>query len=553
MLSPRPTPTVEPRAASDWVTLLGQRAALTPDAAAYTFLDSRGREAARWSFAELDRQARRFAAALSEADAAGAPVLLVLPSSLEYVAAFFGCLYAGAIAVPVLPPRPNRPDHRLVAVARDCGAKLAITEARLEPRVRTALGPDARVLTEDALPASGGPPATPVGPETLALLQYTSGSTAAPKGVRVTHGQLLANQRMMAEAFDTDGDLTVVGWLPLHHDMGLIGNVLHPLFQGAPCVLMAPETFLMRPVRWLEAISRYRATTSGGPDFAYELCVERIDAEARATLDLSSWRVAYDGAEPVRQSTLQRFAQAFAPAGFEARALCPCYGLAEATLVVCAADVETPPTVDAEGRVSCGRPPRGTEVRVVDPETRIERPDGVEGELWVRGPAVADGYHDQAAATAATFEARLAADGGLGFLRTGDLGYRRDGEVFVTGRLKDLIILAGQNYHPQDVELAAEAADPHVRRGAVAAFSWATPEGESVGVVAEVHRHAEDPAGVESRIRERVLADVGIAVGEVRLIRQGTLPRTTSGKVQRGACRDALLHGDLTEVSRRTT
>lgn len=548
---PGSSPTSDP--APDWVELLAARARHDGDKPAYTFLDTLGREAARWSYADLEREARRYAAAIEAAAPPAARVLLVLPSSLEYVAAFFGCLCAGAVAVPVLPPRPNRPQHRLLAVAEDCGARIAITTERLAPRLSEALGPGARVLTEAALGDPAAPRSGP-GPEALAFLQYTSGSTAAPKGVRVTHGQLLANQRMMGEAFETAHGFSVVGWLPMHHDMGLIGNVLHPLYRGAPCVLMAPETFLMRPIRWLEAISRFRATTSGAPNFAYDLCVERIPEAARAALDLSCWRVAYDGAEPVRQATLQRFAEAFAPAGFAPEALTPCYGLAEATLLVSAAKVGAPPRVDEAGRVCCGRPPSGVELRIVDPERHTPCAEGEEGEIWVRGPAVADGYEGRPEESRQTFAAVIAGEpSGEAFLRTGDLGRQLDGELFVTGRCKDLIVLSGQNYHPQDLEACAEAADPDVQRGAVAAFGYERGGRERVAVVAELHRHAAAPERAADRIRERVSLDTGITLDEVRLIRQGTLPRTTSGKVRRSACREALLRGDLAEVTRRST
>lgn len=529
------------------------RAQQTPDKPAFTFLSSRGREVQTWTFADLDRQARRMAAQLSEAGAQGQAVLLVLPSGLEYVAAFFACLYADAMAVPILPPRPHRPDHRLSAVALDCGAQVALTEARLVARVQQALGPSARVLTLQDAPAE--PTFAPLAaqPDTIAFLQYTSGSTADPKGVRVSHAHLLANQRMMAEAFDTSGDFSVVGWLPLHHDMGLIGNVLHPLYQGARCVLMAPETFLMRPIRWLQAIHHYRATTSGAPNFAYDLCVQRIAPEAREGLDLSSWRVAYDGAEPVRQSTLQAFSEAFSPFGFSPSAFTPCYGLAEATLLVSAAELHAPPQVDAEGRPSCGRPPTGTAVQIVDPALCAPVPEGQEGEIWVRGPGVAGGYHNRPEVSREVFEAQLAgaAPDAPTFLRTGDLGYLRDGNLYVTGRLKDLIIVAGQNYHPQDLERSAESAHAAVIPGGVAAFSFARSDEEGVVIVAELHRSAADQqAEAQAQIRESVLDGTGIALADVQLIRQGTLPRTTSGKVRRHACRDAYARGHLAPVQR---
>lgn len=542
--------------ASEWVSLLRLRAQQPQGPPAYTFLSSRGKEVLNWSYADLDHEARRFAALLEQQGAHGQAVLLILPSGLPYIAAFFGCLYAGAVAVPVLPPRPHRPDHRLGAVATDCGARLALTETRLLPRVQQALSSDTRVLSVDSRPESGPAPDWRPEPEQIAFLQYTSGSTADPKGVQVSHAHLWANQKMMAHAFETEGDFSVVGWLPLHHDMGLIGNVLHPLYQGARCVLMAPETFLMRPIRWLEAIDRYRATTSGSPNFGYDFCVDRIPEQARAQLDLTCWKVAYNGAEPVRQSTLQRFAEAFADSGFSSQALTPCYGLAEATLVVSAAPVNHAPVADEEQRVACGAPPPGTQVLIVDAETRQPVPQGTQGEIWVRGPAVAGGYHGRPDLSRQTFRAQLAGAGNeeATYLRTGDLGYLQDGALYVCGRLKDLIIVAGQNYHPQDVENCAEAADSNLIRGGSAAV--AVPRGgtEEVVLIAELHRRStEDLAEVAARIKERVLGDTGLVLADIRLIRQGTLPRTSSGKVRRHACSEAYAHGHLAPVQRPTS
>jgi acyl-CoA synthetase (AMP-forming)/AMP-acid ligase II len=556
----------DPRRAADWVQLLEARAAAHPDRVAFRFLSSRGEVAETLDYAGLAHRAGRMAAALSAAapeGLEGRPVLLVLPSGLEYIAAFFGCLYAGAVAVPVLPPRPQRPDDRMRRVAEDAGARLALTEARLAPQVQAVLPSTARTLAVDALPDAPAVPPRRPGAGALAFLQYTSGSTADPRGVQVTHGQLLANQRMLAEAFGTDtpgtgglqSDFRVVGWLPLHHDMGLIGDVLHPLYQGGECTLMAPEAFLMRPWRWLEAIQRFRATTSGAPNFAYDLCVERIPEARRAELDLRSWRVAFNGAEPVRPDTLARFAAAFAPAGFAPRALTPCYGLAEATLLVSAAPLGTDPRIDPAGRIGCGPPAGGTVVVAVDPETGRLRPPGEEGELWIHGPAVASGYHGDPVATARTFAARLAPEHAdpRPFLRTGDLGYVDGGHVFVSGRLKDLIILAGQNYYPQDVEALATGAHPGLQAGAAAAFALEGPQGERAVVVAELHRRNTDAqAEVRAAVVSAVLEGLGLPLAEVILIRQGTLPRTTSGKVRRRACREALLHGDLARLDGMT-
>lgn len=504
-----------------------------------------------WTFSQLDLHARRFEGLLAREGARGQPVLVVMPSGLEYIAAFFGCLYAGAIAVPVLPPRPHRPDHRLRAVAKDCQARLALTDERLADRVKDSLGAEAKVFTSEHCPPPSETEPNRPDADSLAFLQYTSGSTSDPKGVQISHAHLLANQRMMQEAFTTQDDFTVVGWLPLHHDMGLIGNVLHPLYQGARCVLMAPETFLMRPLRWLQAIDRYRASTSGAPNFAYDLCVDRIRAADRAQLDLSSWRTAYNGAEPIRQSTLLRFSEAFAGSGFSARAFTPCYGLAEATLLVCA-DASGTATSTA-GPMSCGTSPDGTEVLAVNPDTCTPVADRQEGELWVRGPSVGGGYFKRPELSQKVFKARLSNTSAHAptYLRTGDLGYIEVGAVHVTGRLKDLIIIGGQNHHPHDIERFAEVADPCLIAGGCAAFSIEEAPYERVVLIAELHRRgANDISAIGQKIRDTVLQNTGVVLKDVQLIRQGALPRTSSGKVRRFACRDAYGRGDLPPVTR---
>ncbi len=408
-------------------------------------------------------------------------------------------------------------------------------------------------------------------PSTPAFLQYTSGSTALPKGVIVTHGNILHNEAMIRAAFGQSEESVIVGWLPLYHDMGLIGNVLQPLAAGATCVLMPPLAFLQRPVRWLQAIHRYRATTSGGPDFAYDLCVRKVGPEQRAGLDLSSWKVAFNGAEPVRAETLDRFAEAFAPCGFRREAFYPCYGLAEATLFVAGGRLGEPPVVGrfaaaglergeaipspaSRAKAGCwsaaARPGAGSGSLVADPGTGEPLAPGQVGEIWVAGPSVAAGYWSRPEETARTFRARLAGDSGQGdgpFLRTGDLGFVRGGELFVTGRLKDLIILRGRNHYPQDIERTAEQAHPELEPGGAAAFSVDVAGEERLVIAHEVGRRfarsGVPVAQVAAALRLAVAEEHEVQVHEVVLLRTGTLPRTSSGKVQRHACRAAWLAG----------
>ncbi len=523
--------------------LLKARAAESPDREAYVFLADGELETERLTWGELDVRARAVAWALRQSVPPGERALLLYPPGLDFVAAFFGCLYAGVVAVPAYPPRLNdRSQPRLRAIAADASPRAALTTASIAERVPELAG--VPWIATDALPA-GSPELIDPDPDAVAFLQYTSGSTSAPKGVMVTHANLVHNERMIGQAFAMDEDSVVVGWLPLYHDMGLIGNVLQPLHAGARCVLMSPVAFLQRPRRWLEAIHRYRGTTSGGPNFAYELCVRKIPPGEREGLDLSSWRVAFNGAEPVRARTLEAFAEAFAPCGFRASSFYPCYGLAEATLFVTGGA----PRVE-EGRVSSGHAWDAQRIAIVHPERREELPPGSEGEVWIAGPSVAAGYWGNPEATERDFRARLATGQGP-FLRTGDLGILSGilsgGELFVTGRIKDLIILRGRNHYPQDVELTAQRSHPDLRPDNGAAFAVEIEGEERLVIVQEVERRRRN--GLEelaAAVRRAVAEEHEVQPYEVVLVRTGTVPKTSSGKVQRHACRAQYLAGELT-------
>ncbi|HEV7784788.1 MAG TPA: fatty acyl-AMP ligase, partial [Thermoanaerobaculia bacterium] len=499
------------------VQRFGRLARARPEHTAYVFCADSGEEVERLTLAGLDARARAIAVRLQARGLAGERALLLFQPGLSFISAFLGCLYAGVVAVPVVPPRRNRGQERLAAVAADARPKAALVDSAALDRVlqwgrELPGGAGWLWLDVDGVaPEEGEEWAGPVPePEALAFLQYTSGSTSVPKGVMVSHRNLAANQRLITESFRQSEASVVVGWLPVYHDMGLIGNVLQPQWLGSRTILMSPLTFLQKPVRWLEAISRYGATTSGGPSFAYELCVQKITDEQKAGLDLSRWEVAFNGAEPVRADTLDRFAAAFAPCGFRRQAFAPCFGLAEATLLVTAARpgggphvasfaaaaleqgvaapaisaIPTGPQAEPSRRlVSCGTAPAGVDVRIVDPETGIPCAEGQVGEIWVAGESVAEGYWERPELTAATFGARLPAAGERRYLRTGDLGFLgADGGLFVTGRLKDLIIIRGRNLYPQDIELTVERSHPGLRPGCGAAFSVES-EGEERLVV----------------------------------------------------------------------
>lgn len=561
---------------SSIVELLKVRAARNYDRRAYTFL-TEGTESSQLTFAQLDARARAIGAALQDAKSVGGRALLLFPPGLEFITAFLGCLYAGTVAVPAYPPRKKRGLNRLAAIANDAAPDLVLTTSSLMPAIQawvaqTSRHATIRVLAADLVPDSEAQNWRDfsVKPDALAFLQYTSGSTGSPRGVMVTHGNIIANEEMISRAFDQSETSIIVSWLPLYHDMGLIGGVLQPLYVGASCVLMSPVAFLQRPRRWLEVISEYRATTSGGPNFAYDLCVRKIPAGERDGLDLSSWKVAFNGAEPVRSETMERFAEAFGPHGFQRRAFYPCYGLAEATLFVTGGGVEAEPQLasvssaalrenrviepveeDQRTLVGCGRAWMDHEVLVVDPETHESCLPSRVGEIWVAGPSVARGYWNRPQETSRDFGARLSTKVGS-YLRTGDLGFFHDGQLFITGRLKDLIIVRGRNFYPQDIEYTVERCHPSLRPGCGAAFSITVENEERVVVVQEADRGlaASDAEVVIETNRGAVAQEHELFLHDVVLIRAGSIPKTSSGKIQRHACREAYIAGTLDVVAR---
>ena len=558
--------------------VLKRRANDTPDRLAFQFLLTDGNEGPRLTYAELDRQAMRVASALRQITLPGDRALLLFAPGLEYIPAYFGCLYAGVIAVPAFPPRPDRPWHGVETLSRigsDCSPRAALTGGEYAADIIAlcrAVGPlaNCRWLKTDELTAMQDawvPEAED--PHSIAHLQYTSGSTGHPKGVIVSHRNLVHNEHMIASFighYQTAAEgVCGVSWLPFQHDLGLVAGVLQAVFVGGPLVLLSPLTMLQRPFVWLEAISRYRAYTSCGPNFAYDLCVRRLTPEERATLDLSCWGVAGLNAEPVRPATIERFCEAFEVAGFRREAFYPSYGLADATLMVTGGDRLQPPQLLAitaaglEGReaviapststessdvrtvVGCGHAWLDQQVLIVDPDSRrLCLPRSV-GEIWVAGPSVAQGYWNQPEATRDTFRAELAESNSGSFLRTGDLGFLNRGELFITGRLKDLLIVRGQNHYPQDIEATVQAIHPALRPDAGAVFQVDSTGGERLIVMQEIGRAGKDfdPREVARDVRRTVAERHGIDVDEVLFVRNATLPKTTSGKIQRHACRAA--------------
>ncbi|BDA72449.1 acyl-CoA synthetase [Calothrix sp. PCC 7716] len=558
------------------VELLRWRAMQQPKQKAYTFLLDEEVEGYHLTYEELDCQARSIGALLQSWGVSGERALLLYPPGLEFIFAFFGCLYAGVVAVPAYPPQFNRPMPRLQAIVADAQVKVALTTKQILSNIEHQSTHVAGLETMQWLATDGiagsikdnwQEPVITKG--TLAFLQYTSGSTAAPKGVMVSHGNILHNERIIQKAFEHTSQTAIVGWLPLFHDMGLIGNMLQPLYLGTPCVLMSPMAFLQRPLRWLQAISHYKATTSGGPNFAYDLCVRKITPEQRVTLDLSSWEVAFNGAEPVRANTLEQFARTFADCGFRARAFYPCYGMAETTLIVSGGSKTAPPVLQnfqktaleknwvvpasqedvlAKTLVSCGQPLQDLHIVIANPKTLTHCKSDEVGEIWVSGPSVAQGYYNRTEETEHAFRAYLIDTGEGPFLRTGDLGFLKSGELFITGRLKDVIIIRGCNHYPQDIEWTVEQSHPALQPSCGAAFSIDVAGEERLVVAQEVKRSHLRNLNVEEvmrAIRKAVASHHDLHVYALLLLKTGSIPKTSSGKIQRHACRASFVNGSL--------
>jgi acyl-CoA synthetase (AMP-forming)/AMP-acid ligase II len=556
------------------VDLLRQQADRYRDKVAFSFsYNGDGENSTRLTYHELDLKARAIAAGLQQQGATGERVLVLCSPGLEAVAGFFGCVYASAVPVPV----HQRLAPRLAAVVPDAQANFALATEETQAHIRAALGrlvPERplRWCVPDAAVEDADKWVTPdVDPGATALLQYTAGSTRSPKGVLVTHRNLLCDIEAARQVWDGDDQAIAVFWVPQHHDMGLVGAVIHQVHVGCTTHLMSPTAFIKRPMRWLEAISRHRATFTATPYFAFERCVEHSTPEERAALDLSSLSAVITGAEPIRAAGLRAFADAFAPAGFRPEAFSPAYGLAEATVMACGGSNSPVPLVQhidraalsedhvveatsddalAVAMVGCGPPLGGQRVVIVDPEThRLCGPDEV-GEIWLAGPSVAQGYWGRPEETERTFSAVLAETGEGPFLRTGDMGFLRLGEMFITGRWKDLVIIRGGKYYPNDIEATVQDCHPALvsGRGAVFSVPRESDRAEQLVVVQEVDRQQAgevELTDVVEAIRAAITEHHGLAADAVLLVEHLRIPTTSTGKIQRGQCRQQYLDRDL--------
>ncbi|MDV3347374.1 SDR family NAD(P)-dependent oxidoreductase [Leptothoe sp. LEGE 181152] len=569
---------------SNLIELLSYRAAYQPGQTAYTFLQDGEVESDQLSYQELEQQAQAIARQLLQITQPGARALLLYPPSLKFITAFLGCLYAGIVAVPANPPRRKQRRSRLGAIANDAQPAVVLTTTNIWQQLQKQSADYSHIthlavlITEDIKPSQSlGSLAIPaITADTLAFLQYTSGSTGQPKGVMVSHGNVLHNSKLIQAVTHSSAASRSVSWLPVYHDMGLINGIFQPLYVGCQSILMSPTAFLQKPVRWLQAISKFRGTHGGAPDFAYQLCVQKIRPEQKAELDLSSWTVAYNGAEPIRAQIMAEFAAAFKDCGFQQRAFMPCYGLAEATLGVSwhpidqvpkaltvstssltAGQIEVvvetgSPQTQTQSLVSCGIPPSDLNVRIVNPQTGQRCAEGEIGEIWLAGESVAQGYWQQSDATQLTFQAYLEESEEGPFLRTGDLGGLVAGELIITGRLKDLIIIRGQNYYPQDIEQVAEASHPALQPGGGAAFSVEVGEQAQLVVLHEVKRsYLRQLNGPEviNAMRRAISETFDLQVQSVLLLKPNGILKTSSGKIQRRACRSAFLNGSLTAMA----
>ncbi|CAN2039052.1 Fatty acyl-AMP ligase [Candidatus Magnetomoraceae bacterium gMMP-15] len=569
---------------STLVDLLRYRADMQKNKIAYIFLVNKKNQELKLTYGDLDKQARSIAAELQKEFTMGERALLLYPPGLEFISAFFGCLYAGIIAVPVYPPNPasiKKKMEKLNGIISNCQPQIALTTLHIRLKLKlSSTGCSALKKmkwiasdnTKDSFADNWKEPDIKSG--NLAFLQYTSGSTGEPKGVMVSHGNLIHNSELIKQAFGNTEQFIGVGWLPFYHDMGLIGNILQPVYIGAPCILMPPMAFLQKPVCWLQAISKYKATTSGGPNFAYELCVKKVTPEQIKSLDLTSWKAAFNASEPIYVETFKKFAETFKSCGFQEKAFYPCYGLAEATLAVSGGLNSKPPIIvnvdktaltqnkvifcenkqdNAQTIVGSGRTWLDQKILIVDPETLKKCPPNKIGEIWVKGQSVAKGYWNNTEQTEKIFNAYLLDTDEGPFLRTGDLGFMKDAELFVTGRIKDLIIIRGKNHYPQDIEFTVGKSHPAFPPGYCAAFSIEKQREEKLVIVQEVRTNqANDLNKKEAieNIRRAVAEEHQLEVYAIVLIRSKTIPKTSSGKIRRKTSKQMFLKDNLKIVKK---
>lgn len=557
----------------NWNELLDYRASAYADKHAFTFLGENQEELDALSYAELQQRVKALASVLKTQGNHGDRVLLLYPAGLDYVVAFYACLYAGMVAVPLYSPQNKRKIELIGEIANDCSASLALTTKKYLSKVDNLSGHGIEQLrwfaTDQVFDSADELKAAEVSGDELAYLQYTSGSTSLPKGVMLTHATTLFHSEELATHWQVNEQSVLVSWLPHFHDLGQVLSILQPLYRGFHCVLMSPTTFMKQPYIWLKAISDYKATIAGGPDFTFSHSVRNVSKEQVSSLDLSSWRSAVNGAEPVKSASLEAFSEHFAEAGFTHGTHCPAYGLAESTLVMTSDSLDTAPVFlpcnskqlrsnkvvvenaskDTQFLVSNGKPVMGTQVKVVNPKSKIELIEAEIGEIWISGGSIGSGYWNNEEATLQTFKAQIEGEPEQRFyLRTGDLGFIYEGNLYITGRLKDLIVVRGTNHYPQDIEQTVELSHSLIRDGYCAAFSIENSGEEQLVVVAERNRYHDEEVNYEqvfSNVKAAIAQRHSLDVSQIVIVRPGSITKTTSGKIQRRKCKNELHEGGL--------
>lgn len=567
----------------DLIPLINLRASQTPNKLAYIFLKNGDNQEQDITYQQLAQSSKVIAAKLQSSVPEGTLALLLYPQQLEFITVFLGCLYAGVVAIPAYPPKRNQKLSRLEVIIRDAQPQIILTTSSILETIKEKFSNLLDLSTVQWLATDNlnnydelNWTYPNISSNSLAFIQYTSGSTSTPKGVMISHGNVLHNSAYIQKAFELTEQSVSVSWLPSFHDMGLIDGLIQPLYTGFTGVIIPPEAFLQKPILWLQAITKYRATHSGGPNLGYDLCVKKITSEQQQNLDLSSWQSAYNGAEPIRQKTLEDFSAKFQSSGFQSQCFYPCYGMAEATLMISGGSIHRQPIyLNAQGDalennvvveanidnenyqqiVGCGHSWLDTEIRIVDPETCQQLPENQVGEIWVFSPSVAQGYWNQKQKTVEVFQAKLLGSGiessKKDFLRTGDLGFLRNGELFVTGRIKDMIIVWGRNHYPQDIEYTVQTSHPSLRLDCGAAFGVEVEHQERLVIVQEVERTylaKLDLDEVVSTICANVSLNHDLQVYAILLIKPASIPKTSSGKIQHHACRQGFLQGNLAVV-----
>jgi acyl-CoA synthetase (AMP-forming)/AMP-acid ligase II/acyl carrier protein len=559
---------------SNLIALLNFRASIQSEKIAYTFLSNGGKQQISLTYQQLNDKAKIVAAYLRNSGYGSKERALLLYSpGIDYIIAFFGCLYAGIVPVPVYPPRPNRSLSRLQLIVNDVEAKIALTStsifASIEhqfeqiPELKNLFWLATDNLYENIDLANNN--VSYVKDDDIALIQYTSGSTGNPKGVVITHRNIISNSALIYKCFGHTSASRGVSWLPCYHDMGLIGGILQPLYGGFPVTLFSPLDFLRQPLLWLKTISECRATTSGAPNFAYEMCIDKINSEAKKSLDLSCWDLAFIGAEPIRAKTLDDFAEAFAECGFKKSAFYPCYGMAEATLIISGIDKQELPVVTKNNNlvnhkeiVGCGKVNSGQKVIIVNLDTNKLCLDKEIGEIWIEdNDCIALGYWNNKQLTKEIFQPKIT-EHQTNYLKTGDLGFIEQGELFITGRIKDIIIIRGQNYYPQDIEKTIEQSHCALKADSNAVFTVQVDAQEQLVVVQEVKRTYLKKLGIiqsnhelstqkleveiKATMRASISQECGLNIYDIQLIKTGTICKTSSGKIQRFLCKEKYLN-----------